>query len=54
MDAKPTEMGIFHIFKSDQMCKISTSFMIIWIGNTYVAVAEINAFVHSWFMQYVV
>ena len=21
MDAKPTEMGIFHIFKSDQMCK---------------------------------
>ena len=29
MDAKPTEMGIFHIFKSDQMCKILTSFMIL-------------------------
>ena len=29
MDGKPTEMGIFHIFKSEQMCKILTSFMIL-------------------------
>ena len=29
MDAKPTEMGIFNISKSDQMCKILTSFMIL-------------------------
>ena len=29
MDVKPPEMGIFHIFKSDQMCKTLTSFMIL-------------------------
>ena len=28
MDANPTELDIFHMFKSDQMCKILTSFMI--------------------------
>ena len=30
MDAKPTETGIFHIFKSDRMCKI---FNIIYYIN---------------------
>ena len=29
MDANPTEMDIFHILKSDKMCKILTSFMIL-------------------------